>query len=181
MEYLKEKVKSVSTIYCNHQDKHGFTFAMSDETARKWQKAGLKVFKADVSFEELPLDLPEEVLQYVDIIKAQLMEELIAELPISNSKSKSSSRKKLDKNSPQYKAWTAEAWEVLAAFEETGEKFTLHDVSEIVSVPKEENFVRSISKTKEFMSRFRSLEAREKTTSGHFTYYVANKHSSGIR
>lgn len=181
MENLKEKVKSVSTIYCNYQEKNGFTFAMSDETARKWQQAGLKVFKADVSFEELPLEIPDEMLQYMDVIKAQLREEIRAEISSSNSKSKSTSRKKLDRNSPEYKAWIAEAWEVLAAFEETGEKFTLHDVSEIVSAPIGENFVRSLSKTKAFNSRFHSLEAREKTTSGHFTYYVANKHSSEAR
>lgn len=178
MENLEEKVKSVSTIYCNYQDKHGFTFAMSNETARKWQLSGLKVFKADVSFEELPLQVPKEMLQYMDVIKAQLREEILAEFPSSNSKSKSNSHKKPYKNSPEYTAWAAEMWEVLKMFEETDEKFTLLEVSELVSAPTVDGFMRSFAKTKAFTSRFRSLKEKEKIKNSNFTYYLPYKHSS---
>lgn len=175
MEDLKEKVADLRAIYCNYQEKNGFTFALSETTANKWLQEGLAVFKAEVTFEEFTPAIPQELLPYMEIMKAQIKRELENEVSRKASQAKKVRNRRIDIDSPQYKAWMEEAWDALELFEQTGEKFTVHDVYEIVSAPAGWGFGRSITNQKEFKKRFQNSGERVHTPIGNLTLYMSRE------
>lgn len=187
-----------ATIYAKHEPgKNGIGFAYTEDTARKWQAEGHKVYISQTDFAPLeplasPADSGKEAMALLAGFLSQLepdlakltgqVENALARLNAIenyildqnlNGAPARSKRERLDPSDPALIAWEKEALEVLDRYEKSGKTFCLADLRTAVSQEFREGFAMRITRDAPFKKRFVKVRSSSDPDSRGVTWYAA--------